>query len=55
MVFRPPRNFLKQRRGPQGVLQKDGGVPVDEYLGVRGLEDVLTIGTSPYTLKPPLG
>ena len=33
-----------ERRGLQGVPQKDDGPPVDEYLGVRRLEDVFTIG-----------
>ena len=41
----PATEFLKQSNGfPQGVLQKDGGVLVDEYLKVRGLDDVFAIG-----------
>jgi len=41
----PATEFLKQSDGfPQGVLRKDGGVLVDEYLKVRGLEDVFAIG-----------
>jgi len=41
----PATDFLKQSDGfPQSALQKDGGVLVDEYLKVRGLEDVFAIG-----------
>jgi len=41
----PATDFLKQSDGfPQNTLQKDGGVLVDEYLKVRGLEDVFAIG-----------
>lgn len=41
----PATDFLKQSDGfPQGALRKDGGVLVDEYLKVRGLEDVFAIG-----------
>lgn len=41
----PATEFLKQSNGfPQDVLQKDGGVLVDEHLKVRGLEDVYAIG-----------
>ena len=41
----PATEFLKQSDGfPQGVLQKDGGVLVDEFLKVRGLDDVFAIG-----------
>lgn len=41
----PATEFLKQSDGfPQAVLQKDGGVLVDECLRVRGLEDVFAIG-----------
>lgn len=41
----PATEFLKQSDGfPQGVLQKDGGVLVDEHLKVRGLDDVFAIG-----------
>ena len=41
----PATEFLKQSTGfPQNVLQKDGSVLVDEYLRVRGLEDVYAIG-----------
>ena len=41
----PATEFLKQSGGfPQSALQKDGGVLVDEYLKVRGLEDVFAIG-----------
>jgi len=42
---RPATEFLKQSNGfPTGVIQKDGGIAVDEYLQVRGLEDVFAIG-----------
>lgn len=41
----PATEFLKQSDGfPQAALQKDGGVSVDEFLRVRGLEDVYAIG-----------
>ncbi|KAF9648828.1 hypothetical protein BDM02DRAFT_3143619 [Thelephora ganbajun] len=41
----PATEFLKQSDGfPQDALQKDGGVLVDEYLKVRGLDDVFAIG-----------
>ena len=41
----PATEFLKQSNGfPQEVLQKDGGVLVDEHLRVRGLDDVFAIG-----------
>jgi len=41
----PATEFLKQSNGfPQDVLQKDGGVLVDEHLKIRGLEDVYAIG-----------
>ena len=41
----PATEFLKQSAGfPQAAFQKDGGVLVDEYLRVRGLEDVYAIG-----------
>jgi len=41
----PATEFLKQSDGfPQSAIQKDGGVLVDEYLKVRGLEDVFAIG-----------
>lgn len=41
----PATEFLKQSDGfPQSALQKDGGVLVDEYLRIRGLDDVYAIG-----------
>ena len=41
----PATEFLKQSDGfPQGVIRKDGGVLVDEYLRVRELDDVFAIG-----------
>jgi len=41
----PATEFLKQSDGfPQGALRKDGGVLVDEFLRVRGLDDVYAIG-----------
>lgn len=41
----PATEFLRQSDGfPQEMLRKDGGVLVDEYLKVRGLEDVFAIG-----------
>lgn len=41
----PATEFLKQSDGfPQTALQNDGGVLVDEFLRVRGLEDVYAIG-----------
>jgi len=53
----PATEFLKQSDGfPQGVLQKDGGVLVDEYLKVRGLDDVYAIGDiAVYPLIPQGG
>lgn len=41
----PATEFLKQSNGfPQDVFQKDGGIAVDEFLKVKGLEDVYAIG-----------
>lgn len=53
----PATEFLKQSDGfPQGVLQKDGGVLVDEHLRVRGLDDVYAIGDiAVYPLIPQGG
>lgn len=53
----PATEFLKQSDGfPQGVLRKDGGVLVDEYLRVRGLDDVYAIGDiAVYPLSPQGG
>ena len=52
----PATDFLKQSDGfPQGVLRKDGGVLVDEYLRVRGLEDVFAIGDIAVYPLIPLG
>lgn len=52
----PATDFLKQSDGfPQGALRKDGGVLVDEYLRVRGLEDVFAIGDIAVYPQIPLG
>ena len=53
----PATEFLKQSDGfPQEMLRKDGGVLVDEYLKVRGLEDVFAIGDiAVYPLLPDGG
>ena len=41
----PATEFLKQSDGfPIEAIQRDGGIAVDEYLKVRGLEDVYAIG-----------
>lgn len=41
----PATEFLKQSNEfPKDVIQKDGGIAVDEYLKVKGLEDVYAIG-----------
>jgi len=41
----PATEFLRQSDGfPQSALQKDGGVLVDEFLRVPGLDDVFAIG-----------
>lgn len=52
----PATEFLKQSNGfPQSALRNDGGVFVDEYLGVRGLEDVFAIGDIAVYPQIPLG
>ena len=52
----PATDFLKQSDGfPQDALQKDGGVLVDEYLRVRGLEDVFAIGDIAVYPRIPIG
>jgi len=52
----PATEFLKQSDGfPQGVIRKDGGILVDEYLKVRGLEDVFAIGDIAVYPQLPLG
>jgi NADH dehydrogenase FAD-containing subunit len=41
----PATEFLKQSTGfPSDVLQRDGGIAVDDLFKVRGLEDVYAIG-----------
>ncbi|KAF9790471.1 hypothetical protein BJ322DRAFT_1104126 [Thelephora terrestris] len=52
----PATEFLKQSEGfPQAALQKDGGVRVDEYLKVRGLDDVFAIGDIAVYPRIPYG
>ena len=49
----PATEFLKQSDGfPQDVIQKDGGVLVDQYLKVRGLDDIFAIGD--IAVYPPI-
>jgi apoptosis-inducing factor 3 len=41
----PATEFLKQSDGfPKEAIQRDGGIAVDEYLKVQGLEDVYAVG-----------
>lgn len=40
----PATQFLKASKGFEQVVDKTGAVSVDEYLKVKGLEDVYAIG-----------
>jgi NADH dehydrogenase FAD-containing subunit len=52
----PATEFLKQSDGfPKDVIQRDGGIAVDEYLKVRGLEDVYAIGDIAFYPQAPTG
>ena len=47
----PATEYLKNSKGFENVVDKTGAVQVDEYLRVKGLNDVYAIGRCISTYK----